>query len=176
MNSLSVRCSFVQEGPSERLCTCLQGCEKITLLNRSAERAEALAADFPEVEFSINLMPDLMQRVAESDVVFVASGSESTLIHGPDLAEMPRASHSVGGVRRFFDISVPRNVASDVCDVDGAQVFNVDDLKEVSSTPLFSTSFFPLSCSWQEAFWSKSATLLCPIVRKKLSCSQCVVQ
>ena len=35
-------------------------------------------------------------------------------------------------MRRFFDISVPRNVAADVSDLEGARVFNVDDLKEVS--------------------------------------------
>ena len=33
--------------------------------------------------------------------------------------------------RRFFDIAVPRNIASDVNTVEGARVFNVDDLKEV---------------------------------------------
>lgn len=77
-----------------------------------------------------------MQRVAESDVVFVASGSESILIHGDDLRDMPRASESVGCMRRFFDISVPRNVASDVSEVEGSHVFNVDDLKEVSCRPL----------------------------------------
>ena len=43
------------------------------------------------------------------------------------------ASEKVGRVRRFFDISVPRNVAADVSDLEGARVFNVDDLKEVSS-------------------------------------------
>lgn len=103
----------------------------MTLLNRSLPRAETLAADFPEVDFDIRLMPDLMECISNSDVVFVASGSESILIHGKDLVELPAATAAVGGVRRFFDISVPRNVAADVSDVDGSRVFNVDDLKEV---------------------------------------------
>ena len=35
-------------------------------------------------------------------------------------------------MRRFFDISVPRNIGSDVNELDGdAHVYNVDDLKEV---------------------------------------------
>jgi glutamyl-tRNA reductase len=38
----------------------------------------------------------------------------------------------VGGVRRFVDISVPRNIAPGICaEADGAIVYNVDDLKEV---------------------------------------------
>lgn len=39
---------------------------------------------------------------------------------------------AVGGVRRFVDISVPRNIASSVNELQGqAIVYNVDDLKEV---------------------------------------------
>ena len=45
---------------------------------------------------------------------------------------MPPASAAVGGVRRFFDIAVPRNISSDVNDCGAsAHVYNVDDLKEV---------------------------------------------
>jgi glutamyl-tRNA reductase len=50
----------------------------------------------------------------------------------PQIESMPPVSAAVGGVRRFFDIAVPRNIASDVNDCgDGAHVYNVDDLKEV---------------------------------------------
>merc|ERR1712078_596511 len=34
-------------------------------------------------------------------------------------------------MRRFFDISVPRNIAPDISEVEGAHVHGVDDLKEV---------------------------------------------
>ncbi|KAL0053948.1 hypothetical protein WJX82_001572 [Trebouxia sp. C0006] len=51
-----------------------------------------------------------------------------------DIANMPAASEAVGGMRRFFDISVPRNIASDVNTLEtSAHVYNVDDLKEVVS-------------------------------------------
>lgn len=113
----------------------LQGCTDVTLLNRSRPRAETLAASFPEVHFDIRLMPDLMRVVAQSDVVFVASGSDTLLIHGSDLSGMPPAQEAVGSVRRFFDISVPRNVSPDVSQVECSRVFNVDDLKEVRSIP-----------------------------------------
>ena len=40
----------------------------------------------------------------------------------------------MGGLRRFVDISVPRNIAASVNELEGeARVFNVDDLKEVRS-------------------------------------------
>ena len=42
----------------------------------------------------------------------------------------------MGGVRRLFDIAVPRNVAADVNEMgESAHVYNVDDLKEVCSQP-----------------------------------------
>lgn len=109
-----------------------KGCKEVTILNRSMPRAEALAADFPEVKFNIHLMPDLMKCVEESDVIFAASGSEELLILKADLESMPARPEIVGGLRRFVDISVPRNIASNINEMAGqAIVYNVDDLKEV---------------------------------------------
>jgi glutamyl-tRNA reductase len=110
-----------------------KGCSKVTMLNRSMKRAEDLAEEFPDVNFDIHLMPDLMRCVEQSDTIFAASGSEDILIHASDVAGMAPASDSVGGIRRFFDISVPRNIGNEInTELAGqAQVFNVDDLKEV---------------------------------------------
>ena len=66
-----------------------KGCERVTVLNRSLPRAEALAEEFPEVAFDIRLMPDLLECVAASDVIFAASGSEEILVRKEDLAGAP---------------------------------------------------------------------------------------
>lgn len=66
-----------------------KGCERVTVLNRSLPRAEALAEEFPEVHFDIRLMPDLLECVAASDVIFAASGSEEILVRKEDLAGAP---------------------------------------------------------------------------------------
>jgi len=110
-----------------------KGCDRLTLLNRSLPRAEALAEEFPEVAMDIRLMHDLMDVVAESDTIFAASSSEEILVSAADVAGMAPASPAVGGTRRFFDISVPRNIGSDLNGdaAPHAAVFNVDDLKEV---------------------------------------------
>lgn len=45
---------------------------------------------------------------------------------------MPKRPDVVGGVRRFVDISVPRNIAPGInAEQQAAIVYNVDDLKEV---------------------------------------------
>ena len=53
------------------------------------------------------------------------------MIHRRDVEDMPSASEPVGRLRRFVDISVPRNIASDINSLESAAVYNVDDLKEV---------------------------------------------
>jgi len=108
-----------------------KGCKRLTIVNRSLPRAEALRDEFPEVHMDLRLTPDLMACCAESDVIFAASGSEEILVHAEDAAKLPRCPAVVGGVRRWVDISVPRNIAREVGAVEGEKVFNVDDLKEV---------------------------------------------
>ena len=66
-----------------------KGCERVTVLNRSLPRAEALAEEFPEVQFDIRLMPELLECVAASDVIFAASGSEELLVQKEDLMGAP---------------------------------------------------------------------------------------
>ena len=113
-----------------------KGCKKVTILNRSLPRAQALAEEYPDMEFDIHLMPDLMECCANSDVIFAASGSEELLIHKDDVLAMPPAPAAVGGARRFVDISVPRNICPKINEMrdlesGAAIVYNVDDLKEV---------------------------------------------
>lgn len=109
-----------------------KGIEKVTILNRSFPRAEALRNQFPNCKFDIRLMPDMKKIVAESDVIFAASCSENLLLLKDDVAVLPKSPEIVGGIRRFFDISVPRNIDTKINELKGHSiVYNVDDLKEV---------------------------------------------
>jgi len=103
----------------------------VTVLNRSMPRAEELAADFPDVEFEIKLMPDMMEVVGRSDVVFAASGSADILIDETMVGDLPACPDVVGGQRRYVDIAVPRNIGPGLNDRHDSIVYNVDDLKEV---------------------------------------------
>ena len=66
-----------------------KGCAAVMVLNRSLPRAAALAEEFPEVQFDIRLMPELLACVAASDVIFAASGSEELLVRKEDLMGAP---------------------------------------------------------------------------------------
>jgi glutamyl-tRNA reductase len=106
-------------------------CLSMTIVNRSLPRAEELQQEFPQATMKIELSDRLMDVVAASDVIFVASSSTEILIHAADVAAMATPPALVGGKRRFFDISVPRNTDRALNDPETAHVYNVDDLREV---------------------------------------------
>lgn len=104
-----------------------RGVDDITIVNRSMGRAEELAKMFPDVSIRIELMPDLMQRVRNSHIVFTSTGAEKTILTRDNL------SPEVDPLRKYviIDISVPRNVSTDVGEMDRVFAYNVDDLKAV---------------------------------------------
>lgn len=108
-----------------------KGCTKMTVLNRSMPRSIQLQEDFPAAELELKLMDELLPTLKNSDVIFVASSSTEILIHPEDIKDMGARPEHVGGIRRFFDISVPRNTSRELNDLPDAIVYNVDDLKEV---------------------------------------------
>jgi glutamyl-tRNA reductase len=97
----------------------------------SDKRSMHLGVQEGRIQFDIRLMRDLLPCVEDADVIFAASGSEELLVHASDVAAMRPAGEGVGGVRRFFDISVPRNIDPKIDELDTAGVWNVDDLQEV---------------------------------------------
>ncbi|ONK71595.1 uncharacterized protein A4U43_C04F10310 [Asparagus officinalis] len=108
-----------------------KGCRKVVVVNRSAERVDAIREELKDVEIVYKPLDEMMSSAAEADVVFTSTASETLLFFKENVKLLPPVSDEVGGVRFFVDISVPRNVGSCVSDLKLARVYNVDDLKEV---------------------------------------------
>ncbi|KAE8731298.1 Glutamyl-tRNA reductase 1 [Hibiscus syriacus] len=116
-----------------------KGCTKMVVVNRSEEKVAAIREELKReakgeakgVEINYRPLPDMLACSAEADVVFTSTTSETPLFLKEHVEYLPPVSSEVGGLRLFVDISVPRNVGSCVSEVEGAQVYNVDDLKEV---------------------------------------------
>ena len=104
-----------------------KGASLITIVNRSRERAQELVNQFPEVPIKIRLLPEMMSVVAHSDLVFTSTSSTEPILDRAKLEIVLDSHHSL----MLFDISVPRNVDSDVNSLRNVQAFNVDDLKAV---------------------------------------------
>ncbi len=105
-----------------------KGCSSVVLLNRSKERAEALAKDFPELAIQCRLLGDLNDCLSVCSLVFTSTASEQPIIDRSRLDSCKRSSFL-----RLIDIGVPRNIDSDVSGLKGVESHDVDDLQEVVS-------------------------------------------
>jgi len=87
-----------------------RGLEKITIVNRSMQRPQELAEQFPDVEVEIKLMDDLWNVVGRSDIVYTAAFSDGYIV---DKAQMQENGMAGGRPMMIVDIGVPRNVSPD---------------------------------------------------------------
>lgn len=98
----------------------------ITILNRTLKRADDLAAQYGDVEIKTGTLDGMFDTIAVSDVVFTCAFSDEPMLHRENLATCVSDQ-----TLRLFDIAVPRNVHSNVNELDQVHAFNVDDLKAV---------------------------------------------
>lgn len=105
-----------------------QKIKKITLLNRSLPRAEELAKEFPEMEVDIKLMDELWPVMKTHEVIYTSTSASGCILTKENMRENGLED---GRKMMIVDISVPRNVETEVSELNGIEAFNVDHLKEV---------------------------------------------
>lgn len=101
-------------------------CE-LTILNRTIDRANELAAQFREATIHTGTLERMMEVVQASDIVFTCTSATEPLLHRDNLQGLL----SSGRTLMLFDISVPLNVHANVNELEQVFAFNVDDLKAV---------------------------------------------
>jgi glutamyl-tRNA reductase len=104
-----------------------KGAVSISIVNRSSRRAEELANQFPDATLELCPLSEMMSVIARSDLVFTSTAATEPLLDRSKLEAILEPNRSL----MLFDISVPRNVAADVNELDSVKAFNVDDLKAV---------------------------------------------
>jgi glutamyl-tRNA reductase len=105
-----------------------KGAKNIAIVNRSHTRAEELASQYrTEASVTVHLLPEMMEIVANSDIVFTGTSSTEPILTKANLASVLKGNHTV----RLIDISVPRNVSADCSELENVLTYNVDDLKAV---------------------------------------------
>merc|ERR1719197_1015939 len=105
------------------------GVTKITLLNRTRPRAEALAAEYPDIDVDIKLMDEFWPSMEEIDLAFTSTSATKYIVSKADLERRNCAKRETPML--FIDISVPRNVETSCNEVPSVTAYNVDDLKQV---------------------------------------------
>ena len=129
-NIAACKVTIVGAGKMSRLLVqhlVAKGAMQIAILNRSMTRAEELANQFQQTKLQLYPISEMMEVVASSDLVFTSTAATEPLLDRSKLEAVLEPSRLV----MLFDISVPRNVHSDVNELENVQAFNVDDLKAV---------------------------------------------
>lgn len=104
-----------------------QNVRRLTICNRSHQRAADLAAQFNARAMTLDGLAD---AIADSDLVVACTGSSTPLVTG----EMVRQAIRRRRYRPMFilDLSVPRNVDPAVGELEEAYLYTIDDLREIA--------------------------------------------
>lgn len=105
------------------------GLQAARVANRTRARAATLAARFDASAHGLDEIPALLER---SDVVLTCIGGDRPLltVDRVHAALRQRRGHSLF----LIDIGVPRNVEAGVAELDGAYVYDLDDLQAVAES------------------------------------------
>lgn len=101
------------------------GAKKVTLVNRTRDRAEFVADRF---NLDVADMEALPQQIAEADLVIVATGANEPVL----TIEHMQPSISKSSFKVLLDLSVPRNIDPEIGSLDFVDLANMDFLSDVT--------------------------------------------
>jgi glutamyl-tRNA reductase len=102
------------------------GCTDILVANRTLKRAQNLALEFEGHALTMDQLPEYLDA---ADIVLSSTGA-STFVLLPDAVE--QAMQKRRGKPMFLvDIAVPRDIDPRISNIDGAYLYDIDDLQQV---------------------------------------------
>lgn len=102
-----------------------KGAESVIVVNRSLERAQALANDFGGRAMN---WEDGLRALREADIVVCSTGCPHKILGKKQLES---AMNQRQRPLVLIDLSVPRNIDTDVQQLDHVYLYNIDDLEAV---------------------------------------------
>ncbi|HOZ45502.1 MAG TPA: glutamyl-tRNA reductase [Candidatus Hydrogenedentes bacterium] len=103
-----------------------RGVRGVLVANRHPERAQRLAEVY---EGEAVPFDDLRNHLHRADIVISTTAAPRTVLHAPDFEEALKRRGQEPML--VIDIAVPRDVDSDVGDLDNVYLYNIDDLEQV---------------------------------------------
>jgi glutamyl-tRNA reductase len=101
-----------------------RGAQKITVANRTFEKASELAAEWGGKAITFQQMPEAMVR---ADIIITSTGAPHTILNKKLLA--PFVAQRIDRPLFIIDIAVPRDVAPDVAELPNVVLHDIDDLQ-----------------------------------------------
>ncbi|MBL4828451.1 MAG: glutamyl-tRNA reductase [Aliivibrio sp.] len=102
------------------------GTKKLIVANRTRERAQALAGEY---DAQVITLPEIPQYLSKADIVISSTASPLPII-GKGMVETALKSRR-NQPMLFVDIAVPRDIESQVGDLNDAYLYTVDDLQGI---------------------------------------------
>lgn len=101
------------------------GARKLTLINRTRDRAEFVADKF---DLQVASMENLPQEIADADLIIVATGAKKPVVTLDDM----KPSILNPEFKVMVDLSVPRNIDPEIGELDFVDLANMDFLTDVT--------------------------------------------
>ncbi len=102
------------------------GCTNILVANRTLERAKNLAIEFDGHALTLEQLPEYLDS---ADIVVSSTGA-STYVLLPEIVQKAMQKRAVKPMF-FVDIAVPRDIDPRIADIEGAYLYDIDDLQQV---------------------------------------------
>jgi len=102
------------------------GCTSILVANRTIERAKNLAIEFEGHALTLDELPEYL----DSADIIVSSTGASTYVLLPEVVQAAMKKRS-GKPIFLVDIAVPRDIDPRIGDIEGAYLYDIDDLQQV---------------------------------------------
>ena len=102
------------------------GCANILVANRTLKNAQTLAVEFEGHALTLDQLPEYLDA---ADIVLSSTGA-STFVLLPDVVKAAMQKRR-GKPMFLVDIAVPRDIDPRIGDIDGAYLYDIDDLQQV---------------------------------------------
>ena len=98
---------------------------QITLINRTKDKAEKIGGKF---SLLVQNFEELSSEINKADVLIVATGAQSPTIHKEQI--------NIDKPLLILDLSIPRNVSTDVTEIEGVSLVHLDHLSKITDDTL----------------------------------------
>ena len=104
-----------------------RGVSKVVIASRTKERARALATTLGGIPIDLNNIAD---KLGTANIVITCAGSPHHILGFSEVNEAMEGRAKLPLV--IIDIAIPRNVESNVGEIDNVALYNIDDLIQIS--------------------------------------------
>ncbi|MFW5707823.1 MAG: glutamyl-tRNA reductase [Bacteroidota bacterium] len=102
-----------------------RNCRNLFITNRTHAKAVELAEKHQLTAFEIERLTDYLPQ---SDIVMVATGAQNHIITRDMVAAFSKGRNKL---QYYMDLSVPRNISTDILSLPNVKLYAVDDLQEI---------------------------------------------